>query len=587
MSMSVSPAWDAFVAVSQRWSNRVSEAWHRSRNATEIASKSDEVASTDVARTEIRGIAVDFATARVCPPGQPSIELRRQSVAVLQVLVEKRGNIVSKTELFEQVWGDVVVTEDSLVQCIGDIRKALGPSRDALRTIPRQGYLLEREPLFTPSTEESSGMDPRRFWWIGVAVLATVILLGLVLLARVGNTRPRGFEGPVVAIHAFENLGDNRRWDRLARAFTVDVIDDLAQNSWLFVIGEDTVLSMNHPSKSRTGDLPEIDYQLNGAIQAEGSQLHITVTLTDARSGRKLWSRQWEGVADQLLVLQRTATEALTAELAASWSGPIAAADRAAALGRGTDTLSAYELAQLAIDRSQGFTPQDFDAAIALLQQAVAIDPGFGDAWAYLAYCYFNRIAPDTETGKARELIAARDHAALTALKVSPNLPNPLIQAGEVIAQHDRVGAERLFRRAIAVAGNNADVLAYAASKAPMTPDLASDALDWMNLAMRLNPRHPDTYWWNYGNVLFTLGRYEEAADAYAKGPDFVDVHVLTAVALALSGQTAKARASFEQVMRDSPAFAESWMLQTMNWDPAIEASLSRGLALARQGQSS
>ncbi|NOJ43602.1 winged helix-turn-helix domain-containing protein [Bradyrhizobium australiense] len=71
------------------------------------------------------------------------VPLRPRAWLVLKFLAHRAGSVVSKNELLAEVWGDSVVTEDSLVQAIGDIRRALGTSgRMALRTLPRRGYML-------------------------------------------------------------------------------------------------------------------------------------------------------------------------------------------------------------------------------------------------------------------------------------------------------------------------------------------------------------------------------------------------------------------------------------------------------------
>src|SRR5262249_23718154 len=85
------------------------------------------------------------------------IALRPQAFAVLRHLIENANRLVSKVELLEAVWGAAAVTEDSLVQCIHEIRRALGDERHAvLATVSRRGYrlLLERNdesPLSGPS----------------------------------------------------------------------------------------------------------------------------------------------------------------------------------------------------------------------------------------------------------------------------------------------------------------------------------------------------------------------------------------------------------------------------------------------------
>ena len=77
------------------------------------------------------------------PPDGTRVELRPKSAALLRALAVRPGTIVSKDELIEEVWRGLAVDDDGLVQCVGDIRRALGPAgREALRTHPRIGYSL-------------------------------------------------------------------------------------------------------------------------------------------------------------------------------------------------------------------------------------------------------------------------------------------------------------------------------------------------------------------------------------------------------------------------------------------------------------
>ena len=71
------------------------------------------------------------------------VPLRPQAWAVLRLLAQRVGSLVPKNEILDEVWSDTEVTEDSLVQAIGDIRQALGEAgRSAIRTLPRRGYML-------------------------------------------------------------------------------------------------------------------------------------------------------------------------------------------------------------------------------------------------------------------------------------------------------------------------------------------------------------------------------------------------------------------------------------------------------------
>ncbi|MEZ5537023.1 MAG: alpha/beta fold hydrolase [Thiolinea sp.] len=88
------------------------------------------------------------------------LSLRPQSLRVLQLLAEHAGEVVSKDEIFAAVWRDVVVSDDSLVQCIGDIRRALGDSKHKiLKTVPRRGYKLVAEQRREVTPQPESGLS--------------------------------------------------------------------------------------------------------------------------------------------------------------------------------------------------------------------------------------------------------------------------------------------------------------------------------------------------------------------------------------------------------------------------------------------
>jgi DNA-binding winged helix-turn-helix (wHTH) protein len=79
--------------------------------------------------------------------GGDEVYLRPKSFDVLRYLAQHAGRLVSKEELIQAIWPDVFVTEDSVVQCIGDIRAALrDDAHRIIKTIPRRGYLFVAKP---------------------------------------------------------------------------------------------------------------------------------------------------------------------------------------------------------------------------------------------------------------------------------------------------------------------------------------------------------------------------------------------------------------------------------------------------------
>ena len=88
---------------------------------------------------------LDCSAARCCA-GVRRFSFRPKSFDLLRYLVEHAGRLVSKEELIQAIWPDVFVTEDSVVQCIGDIRAALrDDAHRIIKTVPRRGYLFTAE----------------------------------------------------------------------------------------------------------------------------------------------------------------------------------------------------------------------------------------------------------------------------------------------------------------------------------------------------------------------------------------------------------------------------------------------------------
>src|SRR5262245_43969310 len=84
------------------------------------------------------------------------IALRPKTFGVLRYLVENPGRLISKDELFAAVWPNLAITDDALVQSIGELRRALGDDGPRLiRTVPRRGYRLESAASVIASADPS------------------------------------------------------------------------------------------------------------------------------------------------------------------------------------------------------------------------------------------------------------------------------------------------------------------------------------------------------------------------------------------------------------------------------------------------
>ena len=85
------------------------------------------------------------------------IALRPKSFDVLRYLVENADRVVTREELIKAVWTEVIVTDDSLTQCVTDARHALGDDRQTIiKTVPRRGYRFAA-PVSRPAADGALG----------------------------------------------------------------------------------------------------------------------------------------------------------------------------------------------------------------------------------------------------------------------------------------------------------------------------------------------------------------------------------------------------------------------------------------------
>jgi len=102
------------------------------------------------------GYAVDL-TRGCLRSASGEIELRPKSFELLRYLIENAGRLIPKDELVNAVWPNVIVGDDSLAQCVSDLRQALNdPERRIIKTVPRRGYLFAATVAVQPRRSELS-----------------------------------------------------------------------------------------------------------------------------------------------------------------------------------------------------------------------------------------------------------------------------------------------------------------------------------------------------------------------------------------------------------------------------------------------
>lgn len=275
------------------------------------------------------GCTLDLGRISLTRAGE-ELPLRPKSFDVLRYLVENPGRLVGKEELFEKVWAGVAVTDDSLVQCIKDIRDALGDDDHSIvKTLPRRGYMFAAEvtdgalatapadlwPDQASIAAPATTRGPRPRWARNaLAVCAALLLFGggawwLRDRAAAPPTdsapAPASADAassvevhskPAIAVLPFVSLSESSKDDYFADGLTEDIISALGRFAELSVRSRGAVFAFKgkSPQPNEIGRTLDVRYVVEGSVRRGPEQVRIAVRLTDAARGTVLWSQQYD-----------------------------------------------------------------------------------------------------------------------------------------------------------------------------------------------------------------------------------------------------------------------------------------------------
>jgi adenylate cyclase len=97
---------------------------------------------------------LDLEWGGLLAPGGKELPLRPKSFALLRLLVENAGRLLSQDAIMAELWPNLFVTENNITQCVSDIRGALGSeASQILQTLPRRGYRFATDVIPVPRGE--------------------------------------------------------------------------------------------------------------------------------------------------------------------------------------------------------------------------------------------------------------------------------------------------------------------------------------------------------------------------------------------------------------------------------------------------
>src|SRR5271169_542060 len=234
-------------------------------------------------RFAVNGVIADFGSETLRTRSGHSVALRPQAFAVLRYLADQAGRLVTKDELMHALWPGLVVTDDSLVQCVHEIRRAFQDNdRAVLKTAPKRGYRLV---LPADAAEDRPWGEPER-----PAGSAGETSSGAASVADGGHLAERAKVS--IAVLPFVNMSSDREQEYFSDGVTEDVITDLSR--WKTI----AVASRNSSSrfKGQRVDIQAVGRELGvhflveGSVRRLGECVRITTQLIDARTGNQVWA---------------------------------------------------------------------------------------------------------------------------------------------------------------------------------------------------------------------------------------------------------------------------------------------------------
>jgi TolB-like protein/DNA-binding winged helix-turn-helix (wHTH) protein/Flp pilus assembly protein TadD len=483
-----------------------------------------------------------------------SLKLERIPLDILLLLVERRGQLVSREDIIAKIWGkDVFLDTDSSIN--GAIRKIRQVLKDDpenpvfVQTVTGKGYrfiaavieaevraqeggVKKLESSNTIAQEASATLASRRerrvslALWPWVAALAALLVVGLAagvygLRLRARSQSATAQHRVMLAVLPFANLSNDPEQEYFSDGLTEETITDLGELNpeRLGVIARTSAAAYKHTNKTiaQIGRELGVDYILEGSVRRESGVARISAQLIRVKDQVHLWAHNYDRETGGLLALQNELGRAIAQQVQVRLAPPHE--------GRSTNKYApnpeAYELYLKGRFYLNQRTFTEIDKSTEYFQRSIDKDPGFALAYAGLADSYLaNAIrSPQNFYPKAKA-------AASRALELDDDLPEAHAALGAEKAdfEYDWQGAEQEFKRAIELNPNYAEAhFRYAWTY--LTPlGKSEQAIAEMKKALELDP-FSRIYNTVFGLTYFYARKYELAEEQFKKAiglnPDF------------------------------------------------------------------
>jgi len=533
--------------------------------------------------------------------GAETVHVEPKVADLLAFFAAHAGQVVARSALLDAVWPGVVVGDDALTQSVNKLRRALGDNArppEYLETVPKRGYrLVAAVGVPPPATSAADlpaashthpGLRPRHRHAavaLGVALLVCALAAWqwsrgaaerdlAAILALVPDSAGGAAPVPEVLVRRFDAIGPRDTLNRVEHAYWMQVVAGLSRVPGLQVIAGDR----DTAGGGADGAAAPHRYQVDGTVQQFGDRLSVHLVLSQAASGRVVWSQPFTVAMAELSSGRHAAVgellQALTVRLSQSELDRLARPYTAS-----TPAFAQFLLGQAAFGARERQGAHD---ARAHYLQAIAADPGFARAFAGLALTH----AADATFGWVEDrpgaIVQAEAHSR-RALALDADQPEIHWVLAWVAAQRrEHPAALAHLRRAVELNHSYADAYALASALAAYVGQPEA-ALALMRNALRLRPGAGFLHQLGLGRALFFLGEDERAIvhlrAALALNPTLLESHVYLAAALQRAGQHDDAAWEMEEARALQPGFrVRPWLASSLLTDGAHSESLAAAL---------
>ncbi len=366
----------------------------------------------------------------------------------------------------------------------------------------------------------------RRRWALPLAVSVAVVATAIALSRFV----PRGGQARIesLAVLPLENRSGEAQQEYLADGMTDALIDELSRIRSLRVVSRTSAMVYKGARKS----LPQIarelsvDAVIEGSVASAGGRIRLAARLVRAAGERMLWSNTYDAPIRDVLAVQSEMASAVTRELNAALtpeeSGRLAQK-------RTVDPAAWEQFLQARYEFGAHQTCDGYERTRALLERAIAADPGFAEAHAQLAYVWgtsswMTCVDPKIAAPKAR----SEAQRALELDASSAKAHSALSQIAQVF-DGDPGRAEKEARRAVELApSGNADWCSLAGFL--VVGGRFEEGAAAARRGAALDPLEAGAHTMCLGWALYAAGHYEEAIAAHRRAleldPKFLYAHL-------------------------------------------------------------